>query len=130
MSTKIHALVDALGNPLRFLLTPGQTHDLAGADALLSQMEAEVLIADKAYDADARVLTPLANAGKSAVVNIERRPATSMRRALPDTSPDRKFLLQAQTVPWHRHATIRPRGISSPLSTSPPLQSGLFDDRP
>ena len=47
LSTKIHALVDALGNPLRFLLTPGQAHDLTGADALLPQMAAEVLIADK-----------------------------------------------------------------------------------
>ena len=28
LSTKIHALVDALGNPLEFLLTPGQAHDL------------------------------------------------------------------------------------------------------
>ena len=35
LSSKIHALVDALGNPLRFLLTPGQAHDLIGADALL-----------------------------------------------------------------------------------------------
>ena len=68
MSTKIHALVDALGNPLRFLLTPGQTHDLTGADALLPQMAAEVLITDKAYDADDRVLKPLARAGKSAVI--------------------------------------------------------------
>jgi transposase len=68
LSTKIHALVDALGNPLRFLLTPGQAHDLTGADALLPQMAAEVLIADKAYDADDRVLKPLANAGKSAVI--------------------------------------------------------------
>jgi transposase len=68
LSTKIHALVDALGNPLRFLLTPGQAHDLAGADALLPQMAAEVLIADKAYDADDRVLKPLASAGKSAVI--------------------------------------------------------------
>ena len=68
MSTKIHALVDALGNPLRFLLTPGQAHDLTGADALLPQMAAEVLIADKAYDADERVLKPLASAGKSAVI--------------------------------------------------------------
>ena len=68
MSTKIHALVDALGNPLRFLLTPGQTHDLTGADALLPQMAAAVLIADKAYDADDRVLKPLASAGKSAVI--------------------------------------------------------------
>ena len=45
MSTKIHALVDALGNPLRFLLTPGQTHDLTGADALLPQMAAALHLA-------------------------------------------------------------------------------------
>ena len=68
LSTKIHALVDALGNPLRFLLTPGQAHDLIGADALLPQIAAEVLIADKAYDADERVLKPLASAGKSTVI--------------------------------------------------------------
>lgn len=68
LSTKIHALVDALGNPLRFLLTPGQAHDLAGADALLPQMAADLLIADRAFDADARVLDPLAAAGKSAVI--------------------------------------------------------------
>jgi transposase len=68
LSTKIHALVDALGNPLRFLLTPGQAHDLIGADALLPQMAAEVLIADKAYDADERVHKPLASAGKSTVI--------------------------------------------------------------
>jgi transposase len=68
LSTKIHALVDALGNPLAFLLTGGQAHDLAGADALLPAMAAERLIADKAFDADARVLEPLARAGKSAVI--------------------------------------------------------------
>ena len=68
MSTKIHALVDALGNPLAFLLTAGQAHDLLGADALLPQMAADRLIADKAFDADARVREPLARAGKSAVI--------------------------------------------------------------
>ena len=68
MTTKIHALVDALGNPLRFLLTPGQVHDLVGADALLPQMAADVLIADKAFDADDRVIRLLASAGKSAVI--------------------------------------------------------------
>jgi hypothetical protein len=40
VSTKIHALVDALGNPLAFLLTPGKAHDLEGADALLPRMQA------------------------------------------------------------------------------------------
>lgn len=68
MSTKIHALVDALGNPLRFVLTEGQIHDLVGADALLPQMASNVLIADKAYDADERVRSSLASAGKSAVI--------------------------------------------------------------
>ena len=68
MSTKIHALVDALGNPLAFLLTAGQAHDLEGADALLPQMQADVLLADKAYDADERVIEPLKAAGKAAVI--------------------------------------------------------------
>jgi IS5 family transposase len=84
LSTKIHALVDALGNPLRFLLTPGQAHDLIGADALLPQMAAEVLIADKAYDADERVLKLLAraeNPPSSRLGKTEQRPASSMRRS-------------------------------------------------
>jgi transposase len=68
LSTKIHALVDALGNPIGFFLTGGEAHDLVGADHLLPEMEADTLIADKAFDADARVLEPLAAAGKTAVI--------------------------------------------------------------
>ena len=65
LSTKIHALVDALGNPLDFILTPGQAHDLQGADALLPDMAAETLLADKAFDADERVIEPLLARGKA-----------------------------------------------------------------
>jgi transposase len=61
-------LVDALGNPVGFHLTGGQEHDLAGADALLPELGAETLIAHKAFDADERVLEPLAEAGKAAVI--------------------------------------------------------------
>jgi len=68
LSTKIHTLVDALGNPVGFFLTGGQTHDLAGADHLIPTMQADLLIADKAFDADKRVLEPLAAAGKAAVI--------------------------------------------------------------
>ena len=39
-----------------------------GADHLLPTMQADTLIADKAFDADARVLEPLAAAGKTAVI--------------------------------------------------------------
>ena len=35
LTTKIHVLVDALGNPFRLMLTPGQDHDLTGAEPLL-----------------------------------------------------------------------------------------------
>ena len=35
MTTKVHAMVDALGNPAGFYLLPGQAHDFEGADILL-----------------------------------------------------------------------------------------------
>ena len=49
-------------------LSPGQAHDLAGADALLPDLAAHMLIADKAFDAEERVLKPLERAGKTAVI--------------------------------------------------------------
>ena len=76
MSTKIHALVDALGNPVGFKLTPGQTHDLEGADALLPDMTADTLLADKAFDADKRVIEPLLARGKSVVIPPRRHRTT------------------------------------------------------
>ncbi len=60
--------MDALGNPVDFHLTGGQAHDLVGADEMLPDMKANRPIADKAYDADKRVLEPMAAAGKNAVI--------------------------------------------------------------
>jgi transposase len=57
-----------LGNPTGFHLTPGQAHDLDGADALLPSLEAETVIADKAFDAEERVIRPLEQAGKTPVI--------------------------------------------------------------
>ena len=51
-STKIHIAVDALGNPLRLILTAGQRHDSPQAAALIDRFEPQVLIADKGYDSD------------------------------------------------------------------------------
>ena len=68
MSTKIHTAVDALGNPIGFHFTGGQACDLDGADVLLPQIEAEIVLADKGFDADERVLIPLQKAGKAAVI--------------------------------------------------------------
>ena len=72
MSTKIHTTVDALGNPTGFHLTGGQACDLEGADKLLPTIAAETVLADKAYDADARVIEPLQRAGKTVVIPPKR----------------------------------------------------------
>lgn len=79
LSTKIHATVDALGNPTVFFLTPGQASDLQGADVLLPQIEAQAVLADKAYDAQERVLTPLIERDIEVVIppkknRVEQRP--------------------------------------------------------
>ena len=55
MTTKIHALVDALGNPLRVHLTPGQWADSSQAPALLAELQPLAVVADKAYDTNAIV---------------------------------------------------------------------------
>ena len=51
MTTKIHAVVDALGNPLRFILSPGQVSDITQAEALIVDLPAEHVLGDKGYDA-------------------------------------------------------------------------------
>jgi transposase len=52
-STKIHALTDALGNPLAFVLTGGQAADIGQAQHLVGRFPtAGALLADKGYDAN------------------------------------------------------------------------------
>lgn len=48
-TSKIHAKVDALGNPLQFIITPGQTSDVTQAKALLNDVFNSNVIADRAY---------------------------------------------------------------------------------
>ncbi len=67
LSTKVHTLVDALGNPTGFFLTLGHVHELVGAHHLLPRMAADILIADKAFDADERVIEALDAEGTTTV---------------------------------------------------------------
>ncbi len=48
-SSKIHAAVDALGNPLRFCLSPGQAHDINQARELVEGFAFQRVIADRGY---------------------------------------------------------------------------------
>jgi transposase len=54
LTTKIHALVDANGNPIAFKLTEGQAHDGRSAADMLDRIgPGQILLADRAYDSDA-----------------------------------------------------------------------------
>jgi transposase len=59
--------VDALGNPVELMLTPGQAHDLACAEPLIENADPDALIGDKAYDADT-FLDTLAHRGITPVI--------------------------------------------------------------
>ena len=52
LSTKIHVAVDALGNPIRLLLSPGQSSEYLQADQLIEGFEPEYVLADKGYDSN------------------------------------------------------------------------------
>ncbi len=51
-TTKIHAVVDALGNPLRIILSVGQRADITQAESLLTGYETDAVLADRGYDAN------------------------------------------------------------------------------
>lgn len=51
-TTKIHAVVDALGQALKFSLTPGHRHDITQASYLIEGFENSNVIADKGYDSE------------------------------------------------------------------------------
>jgi len=47
LTTKIHAAVDALGNPVALSLTAEQVHDVTQAEPLLEDLAPDAVIADK-----------------------------------------------------------------------------------
>ena len=52
LTTKIVALVDALGNLARFVLLPGQRHDTVGVPPLIEGVAFGALLGDRAFDVD------------------------------------------------------------------------------
>jgi transposase len=74
LTTKIHALVDANGNPIVLKLTEGQAHDGRSAADMLDGIGAgQVLLADRAYDSDALRNTLAARGAWANVKPMPRR---------------------------------------------------------
>jgi transposase len=66
-TTKIHVASDALGNPIKLVLSGGNRHDVTQADELLEGLETERVIADKGYDSD-EVVSSIQAKGAEAVI--------------------------------------------------------------
>jgi len=60
-------VVDALGNPLRIILTVGQRSDITQAEGLLADYETDAVLADRGYDADTLIIL-LQKAGVEVVI--------------------------------------------------------------
>jgi len=104
--------VDALGNPTGLHLTAGQSSDLEGADVLLKGVAAHTVIADKAYDAQGRVVQPLLQAGKAVVIPCigTRKVQRSYDRHLYKTRHlIENFLARLKAIPRYRHALRQDR---------------------
>lgn len=85
-TTKIHALVDALGNPLKFSLTAGQRHDITQAIYLTGNVFDITLLADTAYYAD------------HFITRFEQRPCIPSRKNSKKPSPYDQYLYQERHV--------------------------------
>ena len=59
--------MDALGNPVRLLLTTGQASEYGQANALIEGFKVDHVVADKGYDSDDFVET-IENSGATAVI--------------------------------------------------------------
>jgi transposase len=68
-NTKIHALVDALGNPIRLLFTSGEVHDSKAGVPLLEGFElaASAVLGDKAFGTT-QILTYIRKCGGKIVI--------------------------------------------------------------
>jgi len=90
LSTKINALVDENGLPVRLVLTAGQDHDLRAAPLLLAGLKCRHVVADRGYDANALLDLIRASGAKAHI------PSTSQR--LVHRSVDRRIYRQRNLV--------------------------------
>ncbi len=119
-------MCDALGNPLRFIVTGGERHDSTQAQALLEGFHAHAVLADKGYDAD-ELVKWIQQTGALVVI-----PPRSNRTVLRDYDKalykernrvERMLGTSSISVGWRR-GTTRPRSPSCRSSSSRPVIYG------
>ena len=106
LTSKIHAVVDANGLPVRIGLTPGEAHDNRLCSVLLSGLHPHtMLLADRGYDADwIRELISEKGALGQYPAEAKSQGADLLQSlSLPSAQPRRTVLQQDQAVSARRH---------------------------
>src|ERR671912_951110 len=133
LTTKIHAIVDALGNPLAVSLTGGDVHDVTQAQLLSQKIEPAALLADEGYDTGGFIEHLFKSAASSPSFGrgqIARRRASATSRSIASaTSWNVSSTSSSTFAPW-QPATRRLPETSSQASTSSAPWLGSNDDRP
>lgn len=114
MTSKLHAVCDSAGRPLRLHLTAGQVSDYRGAGVLLDTLPAaDLMIADRGYDAD-WLRTALHTAGIEACIPPKRNRVKPVyfNRSLYKTRYKIENMF-AKLKDWRRIATRYDRCASS-----------------
>jgi transposase len=123
------ALVDALGNLVRFILLPGQRHDSVGVAPLITDIEFAALIADKAFDNNA-LRTELIERSALAVIPpraIARCPFRTMSKCTNGGISSKIASNRSRSSVASLRATTRQTPASpQPLTSWPP--SSHFDE--
>ena len=112
LTTKLHALIDANGLPIRLKLTEGQAHDgRSAADMLNTVGPGQMLLSDRAYDSDGLRRT-LAERGAQANIEPLRHrlsPPPFSTEAYRSRNPIERFFaklehFRAVTTRYEKHA--------------------------
>ena len=128
--TKVHIAVDALGNPVRLILTGGQAADVTQGEPLIADIKAEHVIADKGYDGNELVGAIEASWGQGGdPTPVESQGEEGVRPApLQGSEPGRAVHQPGQAVPADRDP-VREDGTQLPgRSGSWPRSSSYWPD--
>jgi transposase len=121
LTSKIHAVVDANGLPVRLALTAGEAHDNRLAGKLLSRLKSKtMLLADRGYDADwIRALA----AKKGAWANIPHGAIAATQSVSARISTALGTWSSASSTRLSTVAGLQRATTSSPLTTLPSFNS-------
>jgi len=107
MNTKLHALIDTSGRPVRLFITAGQVSEHTGAAALMNGLpKDEWLLANREYDADWFRETLIDKGTKPCITGRKSRKKNRQVRQTPlqETQPYRENVRQAQGLEARRNS--------------------------